>query len=358
MAVKQPTDTGAARNPGAVMTVPTIDIAGWYNGGESGREAIARDVDLAARTVGFMQIVGHGIPKGAASDLAAAMDGFFALPLAEKRSYRPSNPSINRGYSAPRSERLSHSLGVYSPDDLFEAFNVGSQLGDFPGLDLDPLSYSKNIWPADPAQFRDRVSTWFDCVQGLGATMTDVFALALGLPEGYFTNFTDHSVDMLRMNNYQVPEGDVRLEPGQLGMGPHTDFGIVTLLWADPLPGLQILDTSGAWHDVVPQPGALLVNLGDLLARWTNDRWRSTMHRVLAPIDAEGRPFRRRSAAFFLDGNADAVITTLPGCLHDGIDPYEPVTVAEHLRSKLAGSRGLELNANAAREASRLPTTA
>ena len=90
-------------------------------------------------------------------------------------------------------------------------------------------------------------------------------------------------------------------------MGAHTDYGIVTLLWADPVPGLQILDGDGDWCDVQPAPGALLVNLGDLLARWTNDRWMSTMHRVVPPTDADGRLMRRRSAAFFHDGNADAL---------------------------------------------------
>jgi isopenicillin N synthase-like dioxygenase len=136
-------------------------------------------------------------------------------------------------------------------------------------------------------------------------------------------------------------------------MGPHTDYGIVTILWADPLPGLQILDKEGGWHDVLSAPGALLINLGDLLARWTGDRWLSTMHRVQAPIDAQGRVFRRRSAAYFHDGNADARITGLTGP-SAGAVVYEAITVGDHLAAKLAGSRGLQLNAKAQREASRL----
>jgi isopenicillin N synthase-like dioxygenase len=140
-------------------------------------------------------------------------------------------------------------------------------------------------------------------------------------------------------------------------MGAHTDYGIVTLLWADPVPGLQILDGNGEWCDVLPAPGALLVNLGDLLARWTNDRWMSTMHRVVPPTDHDGRLIRRRSAAFFHDGNADALIATLDPCLDaDGGTPYEPVTVTEHLAQKLGGSRGLELNDHASREAARIGT--
>jgi isopenicillin N synthase-like dioxygenase len=127
------------------------------------------------------------------------------------------------------------------------------------------------------------------------------------------------------------------------------------VLWADPILGLQILDSDGTWHDVVPAPGALLVNLGDLLARWTNDRWISTMHRVLPPTDGAGRLVRRRSAAFFHDGNADAVISCLPGC--SGTDSparYESVTVSDHLAAKLSGSRGLVANSAAERESARL----
>eukprot|EP01041_Mallomonas_annulata_P025606 gene25606-46682_t len=182
--------------------------------------------------------------------------------------------------------------------------------------------------------------------------MTDVFAVALGLPDGYFDPFTDHSIDVLRMVNYALPEG-TDLEPDQLGMGAHTDYGIVTILWADAVPGLQVLDRAGAWHPVVPAPGALLVNLGDLLARWTNDRWMSTMHRVVPPTGPDGRSTRRRSAAFFHDGNADALISTLAPCRTADGPGYDDVTVAEHPAQKLSGSRGLELNDHASREAAR-----
>jgi isopenicillin N synthase-like dioxygenase len=249
---------------------------------------------------------------------------------------------------------LSYSLGVSSADDLFEAFNMGTQAGDFPSLNLPPEIYSDNIWPSDPPAFALQVQAWFEQARGLAETLTDIFAVALGLFDGFFYPFTDHSIDVLRINHYQLPDPDVRLAPGQLGMGPHTDYGIVTVLWADPMPGLQILAPDGSWQDVMPSEGALLVNLGDLLARWTNDRWRSTMHRVLAPIDTEGRPFRRRSAAFFHDGNADAVIATLPSCVDGGANPYGPVTVADHLAAKLGGSRGLRPNTDAEREAARL----
>jgi isopenicillin N synthase-like dioxygenase len=339
------------------LSVPVIDVSGWGSTSGDARQAVAGAVDEAASTVGFMQIVGHGIPDGAVTALDDAIDGFFSLTPEAKTVLRPSSPRINRGYSAPHSERLSYSLGVPSPADLFEAFNVGRPADEFPDLDLPVDVYAANLWPTSPASFRPAVQRWFDHATSLAHTMTEIFAAALGLPAGFFEPFTDHSIDVLRMNHYQVPDRDIRLEPDQLGMGPHTDFGIVTILWADALPGLQILDADGDWHHVTPRKDALLINLGDLLARWTNDRWRSTLHRVLAPIDAEGRPYRRRSAAFFHDGNADAVITTLPGVAVGAGTTYEPITVTDHLAAKLGGSRSLEINTAAPRDAIRVTTS-
>jgi isopenicillin N synthase-like dioxygenase len=184
--------------------------------------------------------------------------------------------------------------------------------------------------------------------------MVRIFGVALGGREDYFERFTDHSIDVLRMNNYRLPGPDAELEPDQLGMGAHTDYGIVTVLLADRVPGLEIHGADGNWHPVTPADGALLVNPGDATARWTNEEWRSTLHRVAAPR-ARGTLVPRRSAAYFHDGNVDAVIECLPSCT-SAANParYEPVTVGEHLAAKLAGSRGGQLNPNAAREAARL----
>jgi len=214
--------------------------------------------------------------------------------------------------------------------------------------------YARNIWPAGMDGFQADVAAWFTAAGEVARTMTDVFACALGLHDGYFRQFTDHSVDVLRMNHYDVPPG-VELVEGQLGMGAHTDYGIVTVLWADQVPGLEILRPNGSWLPVQPVDGAVLINLGDMLARWTNDRWLSTMHRVVPPLTADGELLRRRSAAFFHDGNIDALISTLTPCLDaDGTSSYADVTVGDHLTQKLGGSRALELNVHAEREAARL----
>ncbi len=137
------------------------------------------------------------------------------------------------------------------------------------------------------------------------------FADALGVEQEHFDTMVDHSIDALKMNNYALPHGEVAFDGDATGMGAHTDFGILTILWADQVPGLQILGSDNTWHEAQPADGALLVNLGDAMARWTNDRWRSTVHRVNPPV-TDGRIVRRRSAAFFFDGNHDALIEALP----------------------------------------------
>ena len=121
-------------------------------------------------------------------------------------------------------------------------------------------------------------------------------------------------------------------------MGAHTDYGIVTVLYGDRVPGLEIVGPDGEWTPVVPEQGLFLINLGDLLAQWTNDRWRSTVHRVVPP-EGDG-PARRRSAAFFHDGNYDAWVSCLPTCLAEGEAPrYPAVRAGEHLTAKLLSAR-------------------
>jgi isopenicillin N synthase-like dioxygenase len=128
-------------------------------------------------------------------------------------------------------------------------------------------------------------------------------------------------------------------------MGAHTDYGIVTVLYADAVPGLQIVGPDGEWQDVLPTEGAFLVNLGDLLAEWTNDRWRSTLHRVVPPDPRTSDAARRRSVAFFHDGNYDALVECLPTCCSGDNPPkYAPILAGDHLMAKLLGPRTLTVS--------------
>ncbi|MFT3714836.1 MAG: 2-oxoglutarate and iron-dependent oxygenase domain-containing protein [Gordonia sp. (in: high G+C Gram-positive bacteria)] len=338
------------------FTIPTVDISALTGAGTDAQRRTCADLlDAACRTVGFIQVVGHGIPDEVIAGLTGAMDDFFGRPLTEKKRSRR-DVDDNRGYSPPRSESLSLSLGVESAglmNDFFEAFNVGEHYSAQVRAKYPPNTYPENLWPEIPG-WRERVETYYDEARRVAQALCMGFELALGLPTGFFRDRTREPMSMLRMNNYALPPGSVRLDGDLRGMGEHTDFDILTVLWADRVPGLQVLDGEGRWHDVMPDDGALLVNLGDTLSRWTNETWLSTLHRVAPPV-VDGTIVRRRSAAFFFEGRYDAVIEALPQCLAEGESPkYPPITIGEHIAHKLAGSRSGQKNTVVGGEKDRL----
>jgi len=313
--------------------IPVVDLAA---------PDAARGLDEACRSVGFMSIVGHGIPRPVIDRMLAATDAFFALPLEQKLALRSPSPEVNRGYAAKGTEGLTYSLGIEGrPPDLFEAFNIGPDHRP-PQVPADRPEFAPNRWPAHPDGLRPALVAYFDAVAGLARRITGVMADALGLDARFFADKTDHSTDTLRVLHYERAAGEPDPVAGQHRMGAHTDYGILTVLYADRVPGLEIVGPDGEWHAVIPPADAFLVNLGDLLAEWTNDRWRSTLHRVVPPARTVDGPAVRRSMAFFHDGNYDALIECLPTCCSPDDPPrYPPVIAGEHLMAKLVGPRTL-----------------
>lgn len=322
--------------------LPVIDVSGWSRD-DAARRSIAEQVDDACRTFGFFHVVGHGVPRATIDAMLDACDGLFDRPAAEKAAYT-APPEVNRGYSPVGAESLAYSLGVDSPPDLFEAFNVARDDVD----ESDPAVaaerhriFAPNVWPERPASFRPAVTAYFDAVADLALRLTRIFCVALGMPEDHIADRCRHPTETLRMIRYRrEPEMPDPVE-GQLRMGAHTDYGIVTVLHGDPVPGLEVLGPDGEWWPVIPSRDAYVINLGDLLAQWTNDRWRSTLHRVVPPPATTSGPALRRSAAFFMDGDHDALIEVLPTCCSED-DParYPPVRAGDHLMQKILGSRG------------------
>ncbi len=191
-------------------------------------------------------------------------------------------------------------------------------------------------WPDEPPELRGLFEEYFEAVAGLGGRLRRLFALALGLPEHWFEGmFRGHSSSM-RVINYPDPPGEV--EAGQLRAGAHTDYGCMTILRTEAAAGgLQVQTRGGDWVDVDAVPGSFVVNLGDMMARWTNDRWRATLHRVAVPPAERSQGSRRQTIVFFHDPRADAVIECLPGCADEANPPrYAPITALEHVQAKAA----------------------
>jgi len=326
-----------------VFQVPTVDVSAFVQDSSDSEERarVVRETRTACEEVGFIQVIGHGIPDATIEGLTMAMDWFFALPPDVKCGYIPAEPDIV-GYSAPKAWSLAGSMGVAPANqmnDFFEGFNLSKSAAEFGELDLPREFYTDTMWPKDEL-FQTRVLSYFHEASRVAKVMMEIFVEALAPVDTDLVSLFDHSLENMRLNNYALDEGEIELDGDLTGMGEHTDFGLVTVLWADQVDGLQVLSQDGTWHDVQPDDGALLINIGDLLARMTNDSWSSTLHRVKPPIVA-GRVRRRRSAAFFFEANADASIGTLEKFVDPMVAPalYEsPVNVGNHIRAKFRGS--------------------
>lgn len=336
------------------MHVAPIDLRPFREGTAVEREQVAQAFDEAGRTSGFFAVTGHGVAPELLERMLDVTAAFFDQPIEHKRRFFVEDRMANRGYAPEGTEALAYSLGETDlPLDLFEAFNAGleltdTQLADPYFADARDRFFAPNVWPSDEMR-----STWLEywaAVDGVAMEIMSAAAVALGMPAGFFAPFVDRSPTVIRANNYERRPGAAPAVPGQMRMGAHTDYGSITVLLADPVPGLQIRDDQGEWHDVLPPDGGFLVNLGDLLAEWTNDRWRSTLHRVVPPPADSTDAFRRRSVAFFQQPNWDAVIECVPTCTGADNPPrYAPVTSGEHLLAKLMGPRLLKPSETAAR---------
>lgn len=286
--------------PAGTGFVPIIDIAPFLNGTD--KRAVAAKVDRACRDAGFYVITGHGV----SADLVGRMDAisrkFFELPVEDKMNlHRDRNGEKGSvGYTAIGDNNLSYTRGESLPHDLNETiqiapvdvpdepyYRIGAERGMFP----------RNRWPERLPEFREIYSEYFRRMVTLAGDLMRLSALALDLPEEYFADKIDRHVSKLAARLY--PEQLADPLPGQLRAAAHTDYGTVTILKPGDGPGgLQIADTSGGWHDVPLLAGSFVINLGDVMARWTNDRWRSTLHRVVNPPPTNaGRPAGCRSCS-------------------------------------------------------------
>ena len=328
------------------MRVEPIDLRRFREGSAADRREVAAEFDRAARAVGFFSITGHGVDPDLIAEMLRVTGAFFDLPAEEKMWYYVEDRSANRGYAPEGSEALAYSLGGRDlPTDLFEAFNVGceltaDQLADpyFGGTGAQ--FFAPNVWPTVPCEFREVWLAYFEAVDAVANDVMAAAAVALGMSADHFTPFLDKGPTVMRANNYQRRGDATAPLDGQMRMGAHTDYGSITVLLADPVPGLQIRADDGSWHDVIPPEGSFVVNIGDLLSEWSNDRWRSTLHRVVPPPPDVSGPVRRRSVAWFQQPNHDAVIECLPSCADASNPPrYAPVSSGEHLLAKLMGPR-------------------
>jgi isopenicillin N synthase-like dioxygenase len=295
----------------SISALPVIDLADFHGGsGDTGarRAQLARAMDQACRDIGFIVVKGHGVPPAVLQGAFEAAYQFFDAPEACKRSAMPADGRV-RGYTPMRGQQLARSLRNETPPDLFERFRMGP-------FDLPDDAYhasraagwfAPNAWPEGLSGFRPALQAYYRAMEALAQDLMRLFALALDLPPGWFEPHIDRHISSLCLNHY--PALSVPPEPGQLRAGEHTDYGSLTIVAPSAAPGrLQVRTREGSWFEVQPPPGHFVVNIGDLMAQWTNDRWVSTLHRVgNPPADAAGQA-RRMSLVFFPQPNDNSPV--------------------------------------------------
>lgn len=324
--------------------IPVVDISGFPSGNLEIRHRIAREVAIAVETIGFLTIRGHGVPAQIMAAMRDKFQAFYDLPMEEKlKSVNPTR-NLNRGYTPPGEQNIASTDDGVARPDLREAYPFGRfDLPNEPYYSAPDAAYAyeANIWPDAISAFVETTKQYYQAMEELNQLMLRIFATALELDENFFVDKFDRHASVLRgMNYFDQIEDPI---PGQLRCAAHADYGTHTFLQIENAPGgLQVLNRTGTWIDVDPAPGTFVVNIGDLMMNWTNDRWLSNQHRVVNPPAGQRQGTRRQSIAYFVQPNYDALIECIPTCKSPG-EPakHPPVLAWEHRFAKLSGTMAI-----------------
>lgn len=317
-------------------SVPVIDLAPSFRDGAAGRQRVAEAIRSACEEIGFFTVVGHGVPQATVAALEGKAKAFFALPLEEKLKTPQPAERISRGYSHVGSRGLAYSTGKATPPDLQESFAMGpieAPPAELRGTTAETYFFQPNTWPARPDGFREAFEAYYRAMEGLSLHILQLFARALGLDDHAFDDKVDRHTSTMRAIHY--PPQERPPEPGQLRAGEHTDYDTLTILKGEDVPGgLQVRLRNGSWVDVHPRADAFVCNIGDLMMRWTNDKWVSNPHRVANP-PAEFARRGRLSIPFFHNPNVNAEIRCIRAFYgRDESEKYPPVRFGEYYLSK------------------------
>lgn len=298
--------------------IPLVDLSPMFGTDRAAMQRTAETVREICHTVGFMYVKNHGVAGPLIQRVIENCEQFFALPLDEKLRLDINKLGYHRGY-VPMGSLASKPGGKY---DLQEGYEVGFE---FPPDDPAFLAGNKvctaNIWPARPADFGTDVFAYYMAVLGLGHTLFRTFALAFGLPEDWFEDKLERTISNLRLI-YYPPQEPAASSAYEAGIGAHTDYECFTILHQTD-HGLEVRNPRGEWVAVPPIPGTFVINIGDMMQRWTNDYFVSTAHRV---TNRTGR--RRYSLPFFFCTGYDTIVRPLDRCTGPDNPPhYRPTKV-------------------------------
>ena len=322
---------------GAFTEIPLIDLGAYFAGDRAGKRRVAEEISRACEHIGFFLVSGHGVDPALCEQARRESMAFFELSLEEKLAIRRQQDDLSvRGYEPLGTEHLSATIGVETPPDLKESISFGPlEVPDHPSCHTEAAApcYAPNIWPSHPASLRHTIEAYIRALDQLGWHLHRLAAIAFDLPEDHFDAKLERGFSILRVLNY--PEQRTAPREDQLRAGEHSDYDNLTICLIEDKPGgLQARSPDGSWVDVPAVAGSFVVNIGDFLMRWTNDRWKSTRHRVLnPPRAAEGR----LSFCHFIEPNYDALIECLPTCSGpEQPAKYPPIAAGDYMLEKFA----------------------
>ena len=320
--------------------VPVINLSAFLDGSAAARREVAELTGRTCREIGFLCVAGHRVPQELSECLYALSKDFFRRESAKKMHAAQPASDIIRGYVGQGKAALATTLGETTPPDLKETYSIGPEAppdaGPYYAAPGSHNHFAPNLWPEAPEGWRDAYLEYWDEMGRLSAEMIRLFACALGLDEEHFADSIDRHVSVLSAMDY--PGQEVPPETDQLRAGAHTDFGTMTILKPDGAPGgLQVRTAQGDWAPVEVLPGTFILNIADMMARWTNDRWVSTLHRVVNPPPDLAVGSERLSIGFFHQPNYDAVVECLLSCRRDDAAPkYPPVVAGDYLHAQFS----------------------
>jgi isopenicillin N synthase-like dioxygenase len=308
--------------------IPVIDMAPLQAGDARGVARVSEAVRQAFTTSGFCYVEHHGVPADVIAQAARTSLDFFHLPLEEKLKAAPREAV--RGFNAIGRTKMR---GAANPD-YKEYFQIGLELPrDDPAVLAGQPLRGPNQWPQGMPAFEKAFTRYFAEIAACGQRFLRAVALSLGAPETFFVDRYDKPLQRTQAVYYPPHPADPSDE--LFGVAPHTDYGCVTLLWQDDVGGLEVQHRSGAWIQAPPIPGTLVVNIGDLLARWSNDRYRSTPHRV---TNRSGR--ERLSIATFYDPDFTAPVDPADFGRGEGEAPHHPpVSAGDYIMGRINASQ-------------------
>ncbi|KAF7542680.1 hypothetical protein G7Z17_g11368 [Cylindrodendrum hubeiense] len=296
------------------LLIPLIDFSLFLSGKPSERNETAKAILHGFQTAGFIYLKNHSVPLDDLKHAFSTSARFFDQSLDDKLALGWTTPEANRGYSAPGREKVSQLEEI---DDIEKVRAAAPDLKESYEIGREGVEGFPNQWPKEGTVtgFRTDMMGFFDQCKELHVEVMRAIAVGMGLDEEFFDRFVDVGDNTLRLLHYPEIKSEIfKINPGAVRAGEHSDYGSITLLFQDNRGGLQVKSPNGQFVDATPIEGTVVVNAGDLLARWSNDTIKSTIHRVVEPPrkTAESYP-PRYSIAYFCNPNFDSHIEALPG---------------------------------------------